>query len=94
MLGGPGIVVQIDKRSLFHTNPRCVQQHGCPYIYYLHQNNRGHATTQELWAFGMANSSLTLAMGYMEMVQRGDAATLLPNGHTAPGSTIHSDMCA
>ena len=35
-------------------------------------------------------------MGYMEVVQRRDAATLLQiiNAHTAPGSIIHSDMWA
>ena len=42
--------------------------------------------------FGMVDTSYTPALGYMEIVQRRDAATLLPiiPAHTAPGTIIHS----
>ena len=40
----------------------------------------------------MADTSSEPAVGYMEIVQRRDAATLLPiiAAHTAPGTIIHS----
>ena len=46
----------------------------------------------EVWVFGKADVSHTPALGYMEIVQQGDAATLLIiQAHTAPGTTVHSN---
>lgn len=44
--------------------------------------------------FGLVDTSHTPAVGYMEMVQTRDAATLLGiiQGHVAPGTVIHSDQ--
>ena len=46
-----------------------------------------------MWVFGIVDTSYQPALGYMEIVQRRDAATLLPiiQAHTAPGSIVHSD---
>ena len=58
-----------------------------------YQNHRGRATTQEMWVFGLVDTSFTPALGYMELVPRRDAATLLPiiSAHVAPGTIIYSD---
>ena len=47
-----------------------------------------------MWVFGIVDSSQTPALGYMEVVQSRDAATLLPTiqAHVAPGSVVHSDQ--
>ena len=44
--------------------------------------------------FGIVDTSHTPALGYMELVQKRDAATLLPiiQRHVAPGSVVHSDQ--
>ena len=49
-----------------------------------------------MWVFGLVDTSHTPALGYMELVRRRDAATLLPiiTAHTAPGTIIHSDEWA
>ena len=60
------------------------------------QNHRGRPPTQHIWVFGLCDTSHTPGRGYMEIVQRRDAATLLPiiQAHVAPGTVIHSDEWA
>ena len=69
ILGGPGIVVQIDE-SLFRHKPKVIN-------FLIHDScaHRGRSTTTEVWVFGMSHNP---GLGYMEIVQRRDAATLLP----------------
>ena len=49
------------------------------------------APSTEVWVFGFSHSP---ALGYMEVVPRRDAATLLPilNSHIAPGTEVWSDQ--
>ena len=63
-----------------------------PYIVYT-QYHRGRRPSSEQWVFGLVDTTQTPALGYMELVQRRDAATLLPiiQQHTLPGTTIWSD---
>ena len=59
------------------------------------QSHRGRATSQEVWVFGMVDTSHHPALGYTEVVQHGNAATLpIIQAHTAPGMIIHSDEWA
>ena len=60
----------------------------------LFPHHRGRPTTNEVWVFGIVGVSQQPALGYMEIVQACDAATLLPiiQAHTAPGTTVHSDQ--
>ena len=46
--------------------------------------------------FGIVDTYHTPALGYMEIVQQRDAATLLPiiQAHVASGSIVHSDQWA
>ena len=50
----------------------------------------------EQWVFGMVDTSQIPSLGFMQMVDTRDAATLLPiiRAHTAPGTIIHSDEWA
>ncbi len=49
-----------------------------------------------VWVFGLVDTSVTPALGYMEIVNDRRAVTLLPiiQAHVAPGTTIHSDQWA
>lgn len=78
VLGGTGQVVSIDE-SLF-----------CHKVKY----HRGRAPNTEVWVFGLVDISHSPALGYMEVVPRRDAATLLPilNSHIAPGTEVWSDQ--
>ena len=60
------------------------------------QHHRGRPTTEQIWVFGLVDTSQTHSLGYMEIVPQRDAATLLPliNNHVAPGTIIHSDEWA
>ena len=53
------------------------------------QNNRGHALPP-LWVFGMVATGYIPGLGYMEIVDQRDAATLLPiiRDHILPGTTV------
>ena len=63
-------------------------------LLFLPQYHRGRATGNEVWVFGMVDTSSSPALGYMEVVSRRDAATLLPiiQAHTQAGTIIHSDQ--
>ena len=65
-------------------------------MYILIQYHRGRRADYEQWVFGMVDTSKTPSLGYMQMVDTRDAATLLPiiQAHTAPGTIIHSDEWA
>ena len=61
-LGGQDVVVQIDA-SLFK---------------YKSKYNRDRRPQKELWVFGLADTSYKPAITYLEIVEKRDAATLLP----------------
>ena len=42
------------------------------------QHHRGWATSQEVWVFGLCDTSHSPSRGYMQVVPSRDAATLLP----------------
>ena len=96
VLGGAGIVVQADE-SQFRHKPKKLGLHNYVIVhikiaFYL-QHHRGRASDQDMWAFGLVDTSHTSALGYVQVVLRSDAATLLPiiQTHVAPGSVVHTD---
>ena len=76
-LGGPGITLQVDG-SCFSHKPK---------------HHRGRTPHSQIWVFGIVDTSTTPAIGYMEIVERRDAGTLLPiiEKVVRQGSTVHSD---
>ena len=73
-------MVQIDK-SLFRHKPK---------------HHRGRATTNEVWVFGLCDTSHSPAMGIMCTVPDRTTRTLLPiiAQHVRSGSVIYSDQWA
>ena len=59
------------------------------------QNGRGHQLPP-VWVFGMVDTTQRPALGYMEIVDSRDAATLFPiiQAHIRPGTVIWSDKWA
>ena len=57
------------------------------------QYHRGHAPDEEVWVFGMVDTTTCPSLGYMEIVDRQNAATLLPiiQAHVKPGTIVWSD---
>jgi len=91
----PQTIVKVDE-TLFRHKPK-VSYHGKTHeIHVQTQNNIGRCTQQEIWVLGMVDTSSSPALGYMEIVQQRDAATLLPiiNAHAAPGTVVHTDKWA
>ena len=80
VLRGPRIVVHINE-SLF--------SHKC-------KAHRGRPLKEDVWVFGIVDTFHTPALGYMRVVLRRDARTLLLIIQTtvAPGSIVHSDEWA
>ena len=78
MLGGPGVIVQINE-SLFRHKPKY---------------HRGRPAAQEVWVFGMVDTSQSPALGVMMTVPDRTAQTLLPiiQRHLRNGTIVHSDQ--
>ena len=77
-LGGPGVTVQIDER-LFHHKPKY---------------HRGRPAAQEVWVFGMLDTSQSPALVVMMTVPDRSVQTLLPimQRHLRNGTIVHSDQ--
>ena len=98
--GGPGVVIQIDELLFnFQHQPKVTEGEMDTFMIVImvtfnsFQHHRGRPTTNEVWVFGMVDTSHQLAL---EVVSCRDAATLPPiiQAHTAAGSTVHSDNWA
>ena len=76
-LGGMGAICEVDE-SCFSSKPK---------------HHRGRSTDKQMWVFGLVDTSVHPGVGYMQIVERRDAATLLPiiGEVVKPGSIIHSD---
>jgi hypothetical protein len=79
-LDGPGIIFQIDESLFSHK----VKTH------------KGRAPTQQVWVFGIVDTSTKPCKGYMEIVESRSAESLLPiiQRVCRPGTIVHSDEWA
>lgn len=76
-LGGPGVVVQVDETK----------------INFNAKSHRGLGPSTPCWAFCIVDTSHSPAKGYIELIERRNAESLLPiiSKVVRPGSIIHSD---
>ena len=67
--------------NCFQCSSKCLQYH------------RGREPNTEIWVFGMVDITHKPALGYIEIVARRDAVTLLPiiGNHLHPGTEVWSD---
>ena len=58
------------------------------------KNHRGRASSNEVWVFGLCDTSQSPALGVMCIVPNRTAQTLLPiiQRHVRSGSRVHSDQ--
>ena len=56
-------------------------------------HHRGRPPVAETWVFGMVDCSTSPATGFVQIVERRNAATLLPiiHQHIRPGTMVYSD---
>ena len=95
------VALELLYRSMSHSfaiNPRLCNSHVDSFNINLSlfQYQRGRCPHQQLWMFGMVDTSHHPSLGYMQIVDARDAAMFLPiiQAHTAPGTIIHSDEWA
>ena len=62
-------------------------------VFFFLQYNRGRRAARDSWVFGIVSCDYRPSRGYFQVVQRRDAATLLPiiNRCVLPGTEVHSD---
>ncbi|KAF7685628.1 hypothetical protein CDIK_3623, partial [Cucumispora dikerogammari] len=74
------VICQIDE-SLFRHKPK---------------NHQGRTTNNEIWVFGIADTSFTCAKIYLKVIENRSAAVLVPHISLVcrPGTIIHSDKWA
>ena len=76
-LGGSGVVVEVDESCFSHKS----------------KYHRGRIPASTLWVLSLVDTSVRPAIGYMEIVDKRDADTLLPiiQRVVRTGSIIHTD---
>ncbi|KAG0426895.1 hypothetical protein DMUE_5937, partial [Dictyocoela muelleri] len=79
-LGGPGVVCQIDESLFVHKV----------------KNHTGRSPREQVWVFGIVDTSRSPLIGHMEVVENRSAEVLLPiiQRVCKLGTIIHSDMWA
>lgn len=62
-------------------------------MYFITFHHRGRATRQELWVFGMVDTSFQPSLGFIQLVPNRQAAALYPiiQAHVVNGTAVYSD---